>query len=193
MKTEIVMNRREAIKKTALLMGAAVSSSAILGVLNGCTPKPGIDWIPTFFTEDQAILITQVAEIIIPKTETPGATDVGVPGFIEQIIKETYTKEKSDLFLQGLGEFDLTANERMGKSFIQLDPEDQQSFTIEIHNAAIAEKADQRPFILVMKELTMLGFFISEVGATQVLQYKEVPGEYKGCISLEEAGGRQWA
>ena len=68
-----------------------------------------------------------------------------------------------------------------------------------MHDAAVetentTDPAPKRPFILMMKELTMLGFFTSEPGATQVLQYVPVPGAYKGCVPLSEAGnGRTWA
>lgn len=188
-----LLSRREAIRRTALLMGGVVSSSTILAVLNGCTPKPGIDWQPVLFNEDQAVLVSQVAEIIIPKTETPGAVDVGVPQFIEQIIKETYSTEAKERFFLGLADFETEAQTKFDKNFNRLSKEDRQTFTISVHNLAVEAKEDKRPFILIMKELTMLGFFISEPGAKQVLQYKEVPGEYKGCISIEEAGGRQWA
>jgi gluconate 2-dehydrogenase gamma chain len=71
------MDRREAIKRTALLMGGAVSASAIMGIMKGCTPKPTIDWKPSFLTEDQGLTVSTLAEIILPKTETAGAIDVG--------------------------------------------------------------------------------------------------------------------
>ena len=54
------MDRREALKRTALLMGGAVSAPAILGILKGCTAKPSIDWKPVFLSSDQGILVTQV-------------------------------------------------------------------------------------------------------------------------------------
>jgi gluconate 2-dehydrogenase gamma chain len=55
-------------------------------------------------------------------------------------------------------------------------------------------KPAARPFILTMKELTLLGFFTSEVGATQILQYLPVPGSLRSCIPLSEAGnGKTWA
>ena len=87
------MDRREALKRTAWLMGGAVSAPAIMGILKGCTAKPTIDWKPVFLSADQGVLVSQVSEIIIPKTDTPGAKDVGVPGFIDQIVGECYAKE----------------------------------------------------------------------------------------------------
>lgn len=193
------MDRREALRRTALLMGGIVSAPAIMGVLKGCTAKPGIDWKPVFLNEDQASVITQVSEIIIPGTDTPGAKDVGVPSFIDQMLKEVYSPEDQEWFTSGLQAFNEEAKKAYGEEFTGLDEEDQQALVKKIHDEAIeAERTidpePKRPFILMMKELTMLGFFTSEPGATQILQYVPVPGAYKGCIPLSEAGnGKTWA
>jgi gluconate 2-dehydrogenase gamma chain len=193
------MDRREAIKRTALLMGGLVSAPAIMGVLNGCTSKPGISWKPEFLSAEQATLVSQVSDIIIPKTDTPGATDVGVPSFIDLILKDVYAKEDQDRFTSGLQAFDEGAKKEYGDSFTDLDEEQQMAFVKKMHDEALQTErntspAPKRPFILMMKELTMLGYFTSEVGATQVLQYDPVPGAYKGCIPVSEAGnGKTWA
>lgn len=186
------MDRREAIRRTAMLMGGVISAPAIMGVLNGCTAKPTIDWKPSFLTEDQGILITQVSDIIIPKTDTPGAKDVGVPGFIDVMVKDIYSKEDQDRFLDGLKTFSDGAEKKYGDPFIELTSADQLEYVKEVHSAALAEKAADKPFILMIKELTLLGFFTSEVGATKVLQYDPVPGAYHGCVPLEEVG-KTWA
>jgi len=193
------MDRREAIRRTAWLMGGVVSAPAIMGVLNGCTAKPTLDWKPEFLSEDQAATITDIAEIIIPKTDTPGAKDAGVPGFIDIMLKDVYSKEDQDRFINGLKAFDEEADKSYGDPFNELDEDQKTAFVKKLHEEAIAiekseNKPEKRPFILMMKELTMLGFFTSEAGATQVLQYDAVPGAYKGCIPLSEAGnGKTWA
>jgi gluconate 2-dehydrogenase gamma chain len=193
------MDRREAIKRTAWLMGGIVSAPAIMGVLKGCQSRPGIDWKPEFLSQDQASLVSQVAEIIIPKTDTPGAKETGVPAFIDQMLKEVYAAEDQKRFTDGLLAFDDGAKKEYGDTFVDLDDAQQKEFVKKIHDEAIhAERttspAPPRPFILMMKELTMLGFFTSEPGATQVLQYDPVPGAYKGCIPVSEAGnGKTWA
>lgn len=193
------MDRREAIRRTALLMGGAVSAPAIVGILKGCKAKPTLDWKPSFLSDEQGVLVSQVAEIIIPKTDTPGAKDVGVPGFIDQLLKEVYSKEEQDKFLAALKEFNDASVKDQGDPFIELNAEKQTAFVNAQHEAAVkAQKetspAPPRPFILMMKELTMLGYFTSKPGATEVLQYDPVPGAYKGCIPLSEAGnGKTWA
>jgi len=193
-----VIDRREALRKTALLMGMAVSASALTGILQGCKATPELTYTPSFFTEDQARIVSEVAEIIIPKTDTPGAKDTGVPGFIDLMLKDCYKKEDQDYFIEGLTAFDAEAKKAYGDSFIYCKPEQQVELVTKIHAAAIAEakqnKEAAKPFILMAKELTLLGFFTSEPGATQVLQYIAVPGSYKGCIPLAEAGnGKTWA
>jgi hypothetical protein len=188
------MDRREALKRTAWLMGGAVSAPAILGVLKGCTAKPSLDWKPVFLTTEQGALVSEVSEIIIPKTDTPGAKEVGVPGFIDQMVSECYSKEDQDKFINGLKAFDDEAKKEYGDPFIELSPEDQAAFVKKVHDTAVNSDEKERPFILALKELTMLGFFTSEVGASQVLQYNPVPGSYKGCIPVAEAGnGKTWA
>jgi hypothetical protein len=193
------MDRREALKRTAWIMGGVISAPAVAGILKGCTAKPTIDWKPQFMSQDQATLVTQVAEIIIPKTDTPGAKDVGVPGFIDQMLKDVYSKEDQERFLEGLKKFNDGADSAYGDPFVELSAEDQSAYVKQVHDEAVQlerseNRPPKRPFILTMKELTMLGFFTSKEGATQVLQYVAVPGAYKGCIPLKEAGnGKTWA
>lgn len=180
-------------------MGGMVSAPAIMGVLKGCTASPGLDWKPVFLTEDQASIVAQVSEIIIPRTDTPGAKDAGVPAFVDQMLKEVYSGEDQKWFTDGLTAFNEDAKAAYDEDFAGLDEEDQTSFVKKVHDEAVeaantTNPEPRRPFILMMKELTMLGFFTSEAGATQVLQYDAVPGAYKGCIPLSEAGtGKTWA
>jgi gluconate 2-dehydrogenase gamma chain len=190
------MDRREALKRTALIMGTALSAPTIMAVLKGCTAKPGIDWKPVFFTEDQAVLVSQLAEVIIPKTDTPGAKETGVPSFIEQVVKDCYTPEDQKKFTDGLLAFDEEAKKQTGDSFVDLDATAQNEFANKLYKQGFETErgGGEKPFIMKMKELTLTGFFTSEPGATQVLQYEAVPGSYKGCIPLSEAGnGKTWA
>jgi gluconate 2-dehydrogenase gamma chain len=193
-----LMNRREALRKTAMLMGAAVSASTVAAFLSGCKTRPDLTYKPVFFNEDQALLISEASEIIIPKTDTPGAKEAGVPNFIDTLLKDCYKEEEQKKFLAGLDEFDQNAIKVFGKRFIEGTAEQQLDYLKKVHDEAVnAKKADPKtpqPFILKLKELTLLGFFISEPGATQVLQYVAVPGSYKGCVPLKEAGnGKAWA
>jgi len=196
------MNRREALKRVAWLMGGTVSASAILAVRNGysATNPPGRK--SSFLSPPQADIVSAVAEIIIPRTDTPGAIDAGVPGFIDGVLKDVYTEEDRRRYLSGLTAFDAAAQLEHGRKFVALEAPQQVALVRKFHDAAVVEErrlhhsreALQRPFILMTKELTLLGFFTSQIGATQILQYKAVPGSYHACIPVAQAGnGRTWA
>lgn len=196
------LNRRELLQRVAYLMGGAISAPAALAVLNGCTAKREAAWQPLFLTKEQGTLVEQVAEIMIPRTDTPGAKDAGVPAFIDLLLKEVYAQEDRERYVSGLEAFDAAARAAHGQSFVKLNMDQQTALVRKFHNEALdAERAQtpaspgqNRPFILMTKELTLLGFFTSQPGATQVLQYIAVPGAYQGCVPLAQAGnGKAWA
>ncbi len=199
------MNRREAIQRASLVLGYAITGPTLAAVLNGCKATPELSYTPSFFNEDQARAIETLAEMIIPKTETPGAKDVGVPGFIDALVKEVYSKEQQEKFLNGLAKFNEDAQKTYGNGFIDCSAEEQAAHFKKHHDEAVAKAGSggstgwwntgsgaEQPFMLKIKELTILGFFTSEPGATQVLQYNQVPGPYKGCVPLAEVG-KAWA
>jgi hypothetical protein len=186
------MERREAIKRTAALMGGLIFAPTMLGVLKGCTPSSG-EWTPAVFTKEQANLVSALSETILPAGELPGAIDVGVPGFIDKMINEVYDEEQERMFVDGLDLFEKNCVEQTGKSFSDLTPEEQFEYASLINMESIeAEMMEGPQFFLIFKELTMVGFFTSEAGATQVLRYEQIPGYYDGCVPLEEVG-RTWA
>jgi gluconate 2-dehydrogenase gamma chain len=201
-----LMNRRELLQRVAMLMGGAISAPAVLGVLNGCSPKPTSSWQPLFLSKEEGAMVEAVCDLILPRTGTPGAREVGVPAFIDSILKDAYPSEDQARFVSGLKDFDAEAQRVHGKPFLELQPAQQMSFLQQLQDTAVAkektEEADKdvpagerkRPFVLMMKELTLLGFFTSQVGATQILQYEAVPGGFQACIPIAQAGnGKQWA
>jgi len=197
------MDRRQAIQRAAMVLGYSISAPALIGVLKGCKASPEIGYTPVFFNADQAAVMAEVAEIIIPKTETPGAKDTGVPGFMDLMLKDCYSPEDQKRFLDGVTSLDNSAKEAYGDAFMDCTPEQQKELVLKVHSEAIAlvrseNPPKDRPFILMAKELTMLGFFTSEAGATQVLNYVPVPGSYQGCVPMgtkinDVEVGRTWA
>ena len=197
------IKRREALKRAAFLMGGAISAPTIFGVLKGCSPKPGLDWNPTFFTEAQALSITRIAELILPETDTPGAKSLGVPAFIEEMVSLCLKPADKTRFMEGLEKFEALCSKEYGKGFVELS-KDVQMELLNGLNAKITKAEvirDQpldlggmEPFFWKIKELTIVGYYTSEYGATQALQYQPIPVEYNGCVPLEKAGnGKTWA
>lgn len=192
------IKRREALKRTAWVMGGVLSAPTIAGILNGCTPKPDLTWTPSFFNEDQARVVMQVAEGILPETGTPGAKTLGVPGFIEEMVSTVYDEGRRKQFMVGLTAFEKECKEKMGDGFVSLSAEKQAEFlkqkNDEIKGLYFKRGEYGRPFFWMVKELTIVGYYTTEYGTTQALQYQAIPVEYKGCIPVSEAGnGKVWA
>jgi gluconate 2-dehydrogenase gamma chain len=150
-------------------------------------------------------LISILSEIIIPRTDTPGAIDAGVPMFIDKMLKDVYPKESQEEFLKNLTAFNDGASATYNKTFLECSDADKLEYFKKHHDEAVGSTTSSyssgfwnsavkvsKPFILEVKELTLLGFFTSEPGATQVLQYNQVPGPYKGCVPLSTVG-KAWA
>jgi gluconate 2-dehydrogenase gamma chain len=198
----MTLTRREALKRIAWLMGGTVSASAVLAIQKGYSATTPAGRKPSVLTPPQMRIVSTVSEIMIPRTDTPGAIDVGVPGFIDLMLADVYSQKDRERYLAGLADFDAAAHTEQGKEFLALEPTRQVALVRKFHDAAVIEDQRsarqrddiQRPFILMTKELTLLGFFTSEAGATQVLQYIAVPGSYHACLPVEQAGnGKTWA
>ncbi|WP_333820325.1 gluconate 2-dehydrogenase subunit 3 family protein [Ohtaekwangia sp.] len=199
------MNRREILQRTAMVLGYAITGPALTGLLQGCKAAPDLNYTPAFFTKEQALLVAELAEVLIPKTSTPGAKDAGVPAFIDGMLHEVYPQADKDRVIKGLTAFDEEAKKTYGDAFALCKPEEQKALVKKHHEEALSKGAGdasfgwwragsggEKPFILEMKELTLIGFFTSQPGATEVLQYNQAPGPFKGCVPLTEVG-KAWA
>jgi glucoside 3-dehydrogenase (cytochrome c) hitch-hiker subunit len=196
------MNRREALIRVAGLMGGTLSASTLLAIGKIAAPGESPSTTPPMLSTSQAAIVSGVSDIMIPRTNTPGALDVGVPAFIDLMLRDVYAPEDRDRYLTGLAEFDAAASSGHGKAFAALESTQRAVLVRKFHDAAVHEERQlreahahlQRPFILMTKELALLRFFTSRVGATEVLQYVAVPGSFHGCLPLAQAGnGKTWA
>ncbi len=199
------MDRREAIQRASLILGYAITGPTLAGVLNGCKAAPEVGFKSEFFSNEQSVLIETLAEIIIPKTDTPGAKEAGVPQFMDALIAKVYSKEQQEKFIADLTAFDTEAKEIFGQFFIECNAEEQLQHFEKQHAKAISDASGggptgwwnagtggDIPFVLKVKELVLVGYFTSEPGATQALQYNPVPGPFKGCVPYAEVG-KAWA
>lgn len=216
------MNRREAVKSVAFLMGGALSATTIGVFLEGCNSTPN-KAKGSLFTDDQQKLITEVADIIIPTTGTPGAKAAGVGPFISMMIKDCYPDEAQKAFVKGLDDLEKQAKETYKKSFLEITVAQRQELIGKLRDATVAatkaekEQLDQQEqaksktenagnlsilpkdkpkmeprFFAIIRDLTLLGYFTSEIGATQAYAYVEIPGRYDGCVDLKP-GQKVWA
>lgn len=179
------------------LLGGVVSAPTVAGVLSGCQRQTGADWTPTVLSLAQNEMIDTMAEIIIPATDTPGASAANVDRFIDAIVGESWLEEDRKRFMAGLEEAQARAKKQYGAPFGELSAEEQTAFVAELddkHFGVSAETPDQEepPFYRTFKELVIIGYYTSEVGATQELKTSMVPGYYDGDVPYEEIG-RAWS
>lgn len=198
------MNRRELLKRTSLLLGGMLTASLVRGVTAGeeSLRKAAVP----LFTAPQRQQVSLLAELIIPTTDTPGAITAGVPDFIEMMVAEWYTETERRLFMQGLQDLDDWCLDTHGADLLA-SSEAQQIAALEAMEAIAATYAaseldveaamlgkidENTPFFAKLKELTVIGYYTSEVGAKEELAYIPMPMRYEGDIPLAEIG-RQWA
>ncbi|MDX1672137.1 MAG: gluconate 2-dehydrogenase subunit 3 family protein [Balneolaceae bacterium] len=190
------MNRREALKRMAFLTGGALSLSTASAIMGGCKVMPGDTFKPQTLSPEQNKMVTVISELIIPETDTPGATEAGVNRFIDKMLTDWNTKEERDHFLKGLTGVNQVSNNDYGKKFLDLNKQQQVELLGKLEEMAITEKTDgntveMKPFFSQIKEYTIVGYYTSEIGASVELKYNHVAGYYDGCIPYSEVG-RCW-
>lgn len=178
------MDRREAIKRTSLLLGGALSASAITGIMQGCQPTGALDWEPVFLSSEEASLVTSIADCILPATDTPSASDVFVPEFIDLMLQEVYSSAEQTRFRTGLKALEKKSQEQSQKPFGKHSSAEQTAILTELETAAASQTGSEKPFIRMIKELSLLGYFTSDKIMQEVLSYNPVPGKYEGCVDM---------
>lgn len=181
-----MMNRRTAIRQTTLIIGTALSTGTLAGMMAGCKAEIKLDWEPVFFTNDESITLHALTDTILPKTDTPSASDVGVLEYIDDIVGNFWDKEDQEQFQTGLTSVNKWANDEFGRSYAKLTEVQQNQLMDKLVDEARNHTGDGRPFFLQLKELTYSGYFTSEIIGENVLAYDPVPGEYIGDLPIEE-------
>jgi gluconate 2-dehydrogenase gamma chain len=182
-----MLQRRDILRRVAWLLGGAVSAPAALAILQGCSAKdaaPTADagWTPKFFKGEQADVITAIADIIIPRTDTSGALDAGVPAFIDLMLADVYDDAARERFNSGYAAFDARLR-GAGSPFLGQSQE-QQTFAVKRELERELQETGPKPFMLMTRELTLLGFYTSKVGISENMEYVSVPTVFHGCVPL---------
>ena len=189
--SEDVIGRREALRRAAMLLGGVLSAPAIAGVLAGCDSRSA-DGKWRALTSEQGELVPTIAEHIIPETDTPGARAAGVHVFIDKMIAGHYPAEDRQRLLEGLEQIDAGAEHECGRAFIRCSPDEQRMMLTRIDQESFAPERREPHWFRTIKELTVVGYYTSEIGATQELRHVGVPGRFDACVPVEQIG-RTWA
>jgi len=198
---ELAVQRRDTLKGLLLLGGFGFTAAVQRALAAGLTPEGSAAGM---FDVPARALVAALAERIIPATDTPGAVEAGVVDFIEQIVFSWYTDAERAIFLQGLEDAGAMATTRFQQDFATLDGERQDQLLGELEQRALAVAKpaafslqpdldeDLSPFFSKLKELVVVGYYTSEIGATRELRYERMPMVYRADVPLAEIG-RAWA
>jgi hypothetical protein len=185
------MDRRTVIKNLALVVGGAV-------LLPSCLKKDGTSYVQLKhinIDEDQQRLITEIAETIIPKTNTPGAKDLNLPAFVLKMIDDCYNKKDQQAFLAGLVEFNTQVKTKYNSAFADLDIKDREALLTNIENSAKPKTGTSAParrfkaqkaagtsplnaFYWTIKQQTIFAYTTSQYFMTKQIVYELIPGRY---------------
>ena len=178
------IGRREAIRRAALLAGIVLSPEW-LAVVEEARPLAQ----QSNLTSAQAAIVSAIADRILPRTDTPGAADVGVPAFIDLLYGQYMSDAERQTLTKGLDQVDAAAQSAHRASFVALSTDRQDDV---LRGIGRAEEGQDQGFFRLIRSATVLGYFTSEPIGKNVLHYDPVPGRYDSCIPIDEVGRRNW-
>jgi hypothetical protein len=204
------MNRRELLKMIAAATGSVMIGGEFL--LSGC--KANSDSAPVAFTEENIAFLDEVAETILPQTNTAGAKAAGVGRFMTVMVNDCYTKDNQEIFHKGINILNDECNKMHKVDFMKASPEQRKQLLVAVDketkdyvkkqaDAENVQKQKQRQgqerntddfkaqtlpnhYFQQLKQLAIFGYFTSEKGRTEALRYTPVPGKFEGVIDYKK-------
>ena len=209
------MKRREVIKGLGLSFGALLVAPSALSLLQSCANETGPIWEPVFFDKSQVQLLNKITDIILPKTEdSPGATEVNVPQFIDRYAGEVIEVEEQEILKKGFTNFgklllDTSKAEQLddlksediepvlAKILKKTKEEDEvimRRFYTAIENKKAPTDEDANYVVLGnIRNLCVFAYTNSEKVGEEIMAYAPVPGKQEGCIDISETGGKAYS
>jgi hypothetical protein len=180
------MERRELIKLVTLATGSALIIPFTSNLLVACKQvekQDESDYALQFFNNEDFSLLKNLVDVILPKSNSPSATEVGVHQMIDTIVGKVYSVEQQQNFTKKFSNL---------KSYLKNSKNYTQSLQ-ELSNSSEETHNVSKEAFIDIKQQTVLYFLNTKEVATTFLNYLPVPGKYKACISLEEVDGKAWA
>ena len=199
------MQRRDVLKMLAAGAAVPIFSPPVLAFFREAQGQVGTGYKLRTLNPHQNATVVTMTDLIIPETDTPGAKAARVNEFVDVILTEWATEEERQRFLAGLANVDKDSNELFGKDFVDATPKQQVTLLRAMDDAAAAARGPVRQkhgntvpepdaqlkgdFYEVFRGITLHGYYTSEIGFTQELKLKIIPGEQHGCQTLGAGTG----
>lgn len=196
-----LIDRREAVKRVTVMLGGMALIGSGSGFLTACAKDRGAaaaTGIGSFTPEDIAFL-DDVSDTILPDTaKSPGARAAKTGAFMAIMVTDTYSPEDQAVFRAGMTALNEASTKASGgKTFTAASAAERTTLLEALDKEQHAfqktlKPGDKRHYFRMMKELTMSGFFTSEIGYTKAMRYIETPGRFDPCVEYK-AGETIWA
>ncbi|MDH3708354.1 MAG: gluconate 2-dehydrogenase subunit 3 family protein [Cyclobacteriaceae bacterium] len=170
------MNRRQALKSSATALVSLGALPGLSALLKSCGVERLTDYQPVYLSTDQFDTIWQLANLILPQTDTPGASEAGVAPYIDLLFESFFKDDEKQRLESGLNAFMRDCEDQENKPFVKINTQQQMKHLEEIQSTE---------FFSSFKQLVLWAFFTSEVG-TKSMNYRPVPGQHQGCITIDE-------
>ncbi|HET6765835.1 MAG TPA: gluconate 2-dehydrogenase subunit 3 family protein [Chitinophagaceae bacterium] len=182
------MERRELLKLVALATGGAVIGGEFF--LAGCKNKDaGV--AEGVFSQNDIAFLDEVAETIIPKTATAGAKEAEVGKFMTVMVNDCYDEADQKIFHEGIKKLDDACNKMHSHRFMKAEPAHRNQLLTSLDKEAkeymkTKKQEDPNHYFVMMKQLTLLGYFTSKPGMEQNFNYTQTPGKYDGAVPYKK-------
>lgn len=191
------IDRREVIRRVGTMLGGAslVGGTALL---EGCANyRSGEAYNGELFAARDIAVLDEIADTILPETNTPGAKAAGVGPFIAVMVTDTYYPADQSIFLDGLEAMENESQALFNAGVLEITPAQRLALVEKLDREQYEYMNDRAPggpthYFRMVKDLTLLGYFTSEIGYTQAMRYVEAPGRYEPCVELQP-GDTIWA
>lgn len=214
------MDRRIALKNIGLSFGYIVATPTIISLVQSCKDQNVVEWTPSFLTKEEGSVLYKLVDIILPKTDTPSATEVNVHVFIDKYAQEIMEPKQQAFFKMAMNKFTSKALKDSGKEKLEdlgvenleavladalkYTKEDELKNFKVINDYNTAIEAGETPeleegvsrfaFATNLRDLAIWSYKTSEKVGEEVLAYLPVPGEYIGCGDLQTlTEGKAWS
>ena len=178
------MNRRSAIKKTGLLFSAGLTLTTSTAILQSCLEdKRGIDWEPKFLSKDDALLVSDMTNVLIPDQDIPDSVKNLIPKYIDVMLSDYSSQKEQDNFSKGIKDFGLGCKNDTGATFMDCNSDQKITFLKKEEEDFVG--SEQPTFYGTLKQLIFESFFQTEYGV-QLLDFNPLPGGFSGCVPLSD-------
>lgn len=190
------MKRRDALKKLGLGTGIVVATPTLINFLQSCSSEATL-WQPVFLTEEQGSFLKAIVDVILPKTDTPSASELNIPQFIDKYLDEVLQLEEQKNIQTAFNKLTDLIKLKYNKNVNNVTEEQHKTL---LDNHMLLKEPEQKDksisisgLLNTIKWMTINAFRTTELIGETVLAYDPVPGA-SYCDDLNKlTQGKSWS